>query len=162
LRQAITFEVKSLGLRAVRSDGPPTRELLDVAAELSVPVIYYPVHKNNEGPARWYHMIASTYPSVNFILPHLGDYASYTWWAHIETIDLLKRYPNIYIDTSAILEIKYLAMACLELKPDRILFGSVAPELDPRVAVETIRLMKLSREAQEKIMGVNLIGLLKI
>ena len=42
LRQMLTEEVKSMGLRAVRSDGHPTRELLDAALELNIPVLYYP------------------------------------------------------------------------------------------------------------------------
>ena len=42
LRKLITDEVKSMGLKAVRSDGPPTRELLDVVRDLGIPVIYYP------------------------------------------------------------------------------------------------------------------------
>jgi predicted TIM-barrel fold metal-dependent hydrolase len=162
IRQLLTAEIKSLGLRGVRSDGPPTRELLDTAADLAIPVIYYPRMAYTEGPAHWYHMIATTYPKVNFILPHLGGYASNKWWTHIEAIDLVKRHPNVYVDTSGILEIKYLAMAIRELRPDKILFGSVAPELDARVAMETIRLMKLSHEHHAKIMGANLLRLLKI
>ena len=35
----LTAEVKQMGLRAVRSDGAPTRELVDTAAELAIPVI---------------------------------------------------------------------------------------------------------------------------
>jgi hypothetical protein len=42
LARALTDEVKSMGLRGVRSDGHPTRELLDAALELRIPVLYYP------------------------------------------------------------------------------------------------------------------------
>src|SRR5579872_3950927 len=80
VRQTLTEEVKSMGLRAVRSDGHPTRELLDTAADLDIPVIYDSKLNRGQGPARWYHMIASTYPQVRFVLPHLGQYRSENWW----------------------------------------------------------------------------------
>jgi len=47
LRRMLLEEVKSMGLRGVRSDGHPTRELLDAALELNIPVMYYP------GPGKW-------------------------------------------------------------------------------------------------------------
>ncbi len=160
IRQRLTAEVKSMGLRAVRSDGHPTRELVDAAADLRIPVIYYPTLSPGETPARWYYTLAGTYPQVNFILPHLGQYRSWAWWGHMEALDLVKRYPNVYVDTSGIGSIKYLEMAVRELPPERILFGSFAPELDPRVAMETLRLMKLSPERSAKIMSANVLRLL--
>lgn len=161
IRQTLVEEVRSLGLKAVRSDGHPTRELLDTAVELNIPVIYYPDQKDGHGPARAYYIMASTYPSVRFILPHLGQYCSQYWWAHMEALDLVKRYPNIYVDTSGIGSLKYLEMAVKELPADRILFASFAPELDPRVGRETIRLLKLSSEGSAKILGGNILELLR-
>ena len=166
IRKTLTEEVRSMGLRGVRSDGHPTRELLDAAAELRIPVIYYPQRSGRANersavpPARWYHIIASTYPQVNFILPHLGSYCSQLWWGHFEAMDLVKRYANVYVDTSGIGNIKYLAMAVKELPPEKILFSSFAPELDTRVGIETVRLMNLSPEASAKVMGGNMSRLL--
>lgn len=161
LRSLLTTEIRSMGLRAVRSDGPPTRELLDAARDLGIPVIYYPDMQLAQGPAQFFHMPALAYPEVTFILPYLGRYAS-TWWVHIEAIDLAKRYPNVHLDTAALVEPKYLAQAVRELSADRILFGSGAPHLDSRVAVETVRLLHLSPVDQAKVMGGNLLRLLKL
>ena len=114
LRPMLLEEVRSMGLKAVKSDGHPTRELLDVVAELKIPVMYYPENRNEvratseraerayldssdrstEPPAAAYHMMATIYSSVRFILPHLGSYRSDTWWAHIDAIDLARRYPE--------------------------------------------------------------------
>jgi uncharacterized protein len=161
IRQTVIDEVRSMGLQAVRSDGHPTRELLDTAAVLNIPVIYYPDQNSTPGPARWYHIMASTYSSVRFILPHLGQYCSRYWWAHMEALDLVRRYPNVYLDTSGIGSVKYLEMAVKELPADRILFASFAPELDPRVGVETIRLVKLPAESSTKVLGENITALLR-
>src|SRR6266487_2528599 len=46
-------EVKSMGLRGVRSDGHPNRELMDAAAELRIPVIYYPKVTGGQTISRW-------------------------------------------------------------------------------------------------------------
>jgi predicted TIM-barrel fold metal-dependent hydrolase len=161
IRQMLTEEVKSMGLRAVRSDGHPTRELLDAGADLHIPVIYYPKRRPGQGPGRWYHMIAATYPHVRFLLPHLGEYRSDTWWGHMEALDLVRRYPNVYVDTSGIGSLKYLEMAVRELPPERILFATFAPELDPRVGMETIRLMKLPPSQYARVMGGNLLEILE-
>jgi predicted TIM-barrel fold metal-dependent hydrolase len=160
LRQLLIAEVKSLGLKGVRSDGHPTRELLDVVAELNIPVIYYPDLEEYHGPAQAYYMIATAYPSVKFILPHLGAYRSWQWWAHYEAIDLAKRFPNVYVGTSSVISRKYLEMAARELPADRILFGSFAPELDPRVEIFSVKLLKLPKPSEALVLGGNIQRLL--
>jgi len=160
LRQMLTEEVKSMGLRGVRSDGHPTREFLDAALELSIPVMYYPMPSRGQGVGRFFHMPAMAYPKVNFILPHLGQYRSLNWTAHMEALDLARRYPNVYVDTSGVGSFKYLEMAVRELPSERILFGTSAPELDPRVEKEALRLMKLPPDSYANVAGRNILRLL--
>jgi predicted TIM-barrel fold metal-dependent hydrolase len=105
-------------------------------------------------------MIATAYPSVNFILPHLGAYRSWQWWAHYEAIDLVKRFPNVYVGTSSVISRKYLEMAARELPPERILFGSFAPELDPRVEIFSLKLLKLPKPSEALVLGGNIQRLL--
>jgi hypothetical protein len=160
LRPMLIEEVKSMGLKGVMSDGHPSRELLDTVAELKIPVLYYPDLREYPGPARAYYMIATNYPSVNFILPHLGAYRSWQWWANYEAIDLVKRFPNVYVETSSVVCRKYLEMAARELPAERILFGSQAPELDPRVELHSIKLLKLPAAAEASVLGGNMQRLL--
>jgi predicted TIM-barrel fold metal-dependent hydrolase len=42
LRQMLIEGVRSTGLKGLRTDGHPTRELLEMVAELKIPVMYYP------------------------------------------------------------------------------------------------------------------------
>jgi len=160
LRRTLIGEVKSMGLKGVRSDGHPTRELLDAVAELNIPVIYYPDLSEYPGPARAYYMIATAYPSVKFILPHLGAFRSWQWWAHYEAMDLVRRFPNIYVGTSSVISRKYLEMAARELPPQRMLFGSFAPELDPRVEMFSVKLLKLPEQSEALVLGSNMQRLL--
>jgi len=134
--------------------------VLDTVAELHIPVVYYPDLNEYPGAARAYYMIATAYPSVKFILPHLGAYRSWHWWAHYEAMDLVKRFPNIYVGTSSVISRKYLEMAARDLPAERILFGSSAPELDPRVEIYSVKLLKLAEPAKALILGSNMEKLL--
>jgi predicted TIM-barrel fold metal-dependent hydrolase len=98
-------------------------------------------------------MIAAAYPSVNFILPHLGVYRSWQWWGHYEAIDLVKRFPNVYVGTSSVFSSKYLDKAAQEIPAERIVFGSFAPVLDPRVEIHSVKSMKLADPAKALILG---------
>jgi predicted TIM-barrel fold metal-dependent hydrolase len=155
LARDLTTEVKSMGLRGVRSDGHPTRELLDCALELHIPVVYYPSPEKWQQLGGFYHMPASAYPKVDFIIPHVGQYCSWNWPPHIEAIDLAKRYANIYLDISGVGSFKYVEMAARELPADKLLFGTCAPEMDPRVGREALRLLKLPQHLYAKVAGGN-------
>ena len=124
IRRMLTEEVQQMGLRAVRSDGPPNRELVDTAAELGIPVIYYPRMTSGQPASRYYHTLVAAYPGVTFILPHLGQFRSSAWWAHIDAMDLVKRYRNVYVDTAGVGSLKYLEMAVRDIPAERILFGT--------------------------------------
>ena len=166
LEQMLVEEIKVMGLKGVKSDGHPTRELLDVAAEFKIPVIYYPDPDEGLHTGRMYHNMATAYPSVNFILPHLGSFRSLVWWAHMETIDLVKRYPNVYAETSGVVVHDYyegsggLERAARELPSEKLLFGSFAPELDPRVEIYAIKLLKLPGPQEAQVLGGNILRLL--
>ena len=185
IRQMLTTEVRSMGLKAVRSDGHPSRELLDAARELGIPIIYYPMNGpialvRGDYTQEWFYLMADVYSDVNFILPHLGKWGAWSNFAvYRSVIDFARNQKNIFLDTSGLMYVKMLELAVHEIPTDRILFGSCAPELDARVAVETIRLLHprnsrdifvapgtpakgLTPEQKEKIMGGNIRKLLKL
>jgi hypothetical protein len=172
LRQVLIQEVKSMGLKGLRTDGHPTREVLDAVAELKIPVMYYPNlldiyppgssgSREFPGPTSAYYWMATEYPSVNFILPHLGCYRSMpNMIAHIEAIDLAKRFSNVYVETSGVMNHKYLEKAAAELQAEKIVFGSNGPEEDPRVEMHMIKLLKLGKQQAAAILGGNMLRLL--
>lgn len=162
LKAMLTEEVRSRGLKGLKSDGHPTREILDVVAELGIPVIYYPVPNPCSELVRMYHLMANTYASVKFILPHLGSYRSARWWVHLEAIDLAKRHPNVYLEATGLDGHQYLEMAARELPAEKIVFGSFAPEHDPRVELHAIKLLKLPDQQEAKILGANIRRLLQL
>ena len=54
----------------------------------------------------------------------------------------------------------FAEMAARELPPAKILFGTCAPELDPRVGREALRLLKLPPDRHAKVAGLNMLRLL--
>ncbi len=160
LKPMLVEEVRVMGLKGVKCDGHPTRELLDVVGEFKIVVIYYPDPDEGINAGRMYHNMARAYPQVNFIIPHLGSFRSLVWWAHMETIDLVKRYPNVFAETSGVVAHDYLKRAAQELPANKILFGSYAPELDPRVEIYAVKLLSLPEPQEAKVLGGNIRHLL--
>ncbi len=147
-------EVESLGLKGLKLHRLPTRELLDAVAELGIPVLYHPEKVAN------FHMIAAEYPQVPLLMAHLGNFASRDWAEHLEAISVARRYPNVYLETSSVVFFKFLEMAARELGAGKLIFGSDGPEVDSRVELYKIRLLKLAPADEARVLGGNIARLL--
>lgn len=147
-------EVETLGLKGLKLHRLPTREVLDAVAELGIPILYHPDKVSD------FHMLAQEYPKIPFIVAHLGSFASQDWTEHIAAIAVAARYPNVYLDTSSVVFFKYLEMAAKELGARKLIFGTDGPELDSRVELYKVRLLKLPPEDEAMVLGGNIIRLL--
>ena len=147
-------EVEQLGLKGLKLHRLPTREVLDAVAELRIPILYHPEKVSN------FHIIAAEYPRIPFIMAHLGNFASRDWTEHVAAIDICRRYPNVYLETSSVVFFKFLEMAAKEAGPDKLIFGSDGPELDSRVELHKIKLLKLKPADEAKVLGGNILRLL--
>jgi len=154
IRALLRREVESLGLQGLKLHRLPGREVLDAVAELGIPVLYHPEKVSN------FHLIAAEYPKVNFLMAHLGNFASRDWTEHLAAIDVARRYPNVYLETSGVVFTHYLEMAAKELGAGKIIFGSDGPELDSRLEIHKIRLLKLPPAEEARVLGGNLLSLL--
>jgi predicted TIM-barrel fold metal-dependent hydrolase len=154
IRGMLKREVESLRLRGLKLHRLPTREVLDTVAELNIPILYHPEKVAN------FHMIAQEYPQVVLIMAHLGNFGSQNWSEHIEAIHVARLYPNVYLETSSVVFFKFLAMAAKELGPDKLIFGSDGPELDSRIELHKIKLLKLPADREAQVLGGNIARLL--
>ena len=154
IRGMLKREVESLGLRGLKLHRLPTREVLDTAAELGIPILYHPEKVAN------FHLISQEYPQITFIMAHLGNFGSRSWTEHVEAIEVARRYSNVYLETSSVVFFKFLEMAAKELGPDKLIFGSDGPELDSRVELHKIKLLKLPPDGEAKVLGGNIDRLL--
>lgn len=154
IRPMLRREVESLGLRGLKLHEHPTREVLDAVAELGIPILYHPSRVSS------FHMIAPEYPQISFIMAHLGNFASRDWPEHLAAIDVARRYPNVYLDTSSVVFFKFLEMAAREPGPKKLIFGSDGPELDSRVELYKVKLLKLPPSDEALVLGGNIARLL--
>lgn len=150
-------EYHELGVRGVgEMEEEPTPELLDVAKELKIPVLIHPPHEH----VAPFNDFVPSYPDVNFIVAHLGSSGSEDFEEHLAAINLAKRYPNVYLDTSNVVITRYLEIAVEEVGPRKILFGSDEPESDCRLEIFKIRNLRLPKKHEEMILGGNILRLL--
>lgn len=154
IRAMLRREVESLGLKGLKLHEHPTREVLDTVAELGIPILYHSSRVSD------FHLIASEYPQISFIVAHLGSFASGNWTEHMAAISVARRYPNVYLDTSSVVFQKFLEMAAKELGPTKLIFGSDGPELDSRVELYKVRLLKLAPADEAMVLGGNITRLL--
>jgi predicted TIM-barrel fold metal-dependent hydrolase len=134
--------------------GIPTREMVETAAELSIPILFHPPKVGDSLE------VVQSYPEVSFILAHLGSFASRDWREHVCAIEAAKKLPNFYLDTSSVVFFEYLERAARELPPEKLIFGSDGPLVDSRVELYKVRLLKLPREKEQLILGGNIRRLL--
>jgi uncharacterized protein len=154
VRKMLRREVENLGLKGLKLHRLPTREVLEAVAELHIPILYHPEKVAN------FHMIAAEYPTINFIMAHLGNFASHDWNEHLEAISVARRYPNVYLETSSVVFFRYLEMAAQELGPGKLIFGSDGPEVDSRVELYKIKLLKFAKADEARVTGGNIERLL--
>lgn len=101
------------------------------------------------------HSLCKKFPQVPVILGHLGG----VHW--LETIDLAKATPNIYLDLSATFTIIAPTMAIKEI-PERVLFGSDAPYGDPLLVKSMIERITPDKQVREQVLGENIVRLLQM
>ena len=154
IRGMLVREVRELGLRGLKLHVHPTTEVLDTVAELRIPVLYHP------GRVAQFDQIARDYPTVDFLLAHLGSDLSQNWREHVAGIEMAGRYPNVYLDTGAVVLTRYIEQAVRELGPRKIVFGSDEPEVDCRLEIYKVRVLGLAKEQERMILGGNMQRLL--
>ena len=142
------------GLKVHGHDGRITREVCAAAQEFALPVLYDVV-----GETAVVELLATEYPDVAFIIPHLGSFAD-DWRAQLALIDHLVRHPNVYADTSGVRRFDLLQQAVKRAGARKILFGSDGPWLHPGVELAKVRALRLPPAEEQLVLGGNVLRLL--
>ena len=143
-----------VGIKVHRHDARISREICEVARSHRLPVLY-----DVMGEVSAVELLATEYPDVAFIIPHLGSFAD-DWRAQLALIDHLMRHPNVFTDTSGIRRFDLLVQAVRRAGPGKFLFGSDGPWLHPGVELAKVRALGLSRQDEERVLSRNLLQLI--
>jgi len=142
------------GIKVHRYDARITREICDVARTFALPVLY-----DVMGEVSVVELLATEYPDVDFIIPHLGSFAD-EWKAQVAFIDHLARHPNVYTDTAGVRRFDLLESAVERGGAHKILFGSDGPWLHPGVELAKVKLLRLPPADEKLILGENFLRLI--
>jgi predicted TIM-barrel fold metal-dependent hydrolase len=137
------------GIKVHGHDAMPTREVCEAALAFHIPLM-----ADVAGRAHVVEMLASEFPRLNFIIPHLGSFAD-DWRAHQQVIDQLVRFPNVYTDTSGVRRFDYIVQAVKRAGPRKVLFGSDGPYLHPGVELYKIKVLGLPPDQEALVLGGN-------
>jgi predicted TIM-barrel fold metal-dependent hydrolase len=161
VREAIT----ELGCRMIKImpaiyNAPPTgaavRALADLAREHGVALNIHST--GNNGDPLEIGALARRYPEVPIIMDHMG-YRNDGRAAILAAQDN----PNLYLGTTiAAYEPSFVATGIREVGPERVIFGSNAPNCYPDLAVESLRRANLGDDVLALVLGGNLARLLNI
>lgn len=137
------------GIKVHRHDARITREVCETARSFGLPVLY-----DVMGETSTVELVATEYPSVAFIIPHLGSFAD-DWQAQRVMIDVLARHPNVYTDTSGIRRFDLLVEAVRRAGPRKVLFGTDGPWLHPGVELSKVLALGLPARQQQLVLAGN-------
>ena len=93
------------GIKVHRYDARISREICETARHFKLPVLY-----DTMGEVSTIYLIATEYPDVNFIIPHLSSFGD-DWKAQQAFLSPLERFKNIYTDTSGVRRFDLLQQA---------------------------------------------------
>ena len=141
------------GIKTHRYDARISREICEAARRFSLPVLY-----DTMGEISILDLIATEYPDVAFIIPHLGSFAD-DWKAQLAFLSPLERFPNIYTDFSGVRRFDLMEQALKRAGAGKVLFGSDGPWIHPGLELMKIYELKLGREEQNKILFKNFLRL---
>jgi predicted TIM-barrel fold metal-dependent hydrolase len=137
------------GLKIHRHDARISREICEAAKKFKLPVLYDPT-----GEISTVELIATDYPEVNFIIPHLSSFAD-DWRAQISFVDMLVRHKNVFTDTSGVRRFDVLEMAYKRAGAHKIIFGTDGPWLHPAVEIAKVYALKLPEKELSLVLGGN-------
>ena len=143
------------GIKVHRYDAPITREICEAARRFRVPILY-----DVMGEIAVVDLLATEYPDIPFIIPHLGSFAD-SFKAQRAFIDPLFRHPNVFTDTSGVRRFDLLEEAVCRAGASKILFGSDGPWLHPGVELAKVLALGLPQWNEAAVLAGNCLRLIR-
>jgi predicted TIM-barrel fold metal-dependent hydrolase len=152
--------IKGVKLHPASYNLPPfggiTVEIMKKAAHYDIPVLFHCSDELMTFPLQIGEAMRES-PYTTVIMAHMGGF-----FHHKDLIELMKRRPLAYTDTSEFPFSTGIREFIEKLGPDRILFGTDLPTDNPALEIEKIRMLNLGQEIEDKLFYKNAAHLLKI
>jgi predicted TIM-barrel fold metal-dependent hydrolase len=132
---------------------PATIPILEKCVELKFPVLAHATPQECE-------YLLSYVPECMLMMAHAGcqPFAKGDW---NRAIMAARKYPNLYLETaSSTIDLGFLEQAVAALGPEKIVFGTDTPLLDPHVQLTKICDTKIGAAALDLILGGNILRLM--
>jgi predicted TIM-barrel fold metal-dependent hydrolase len=152
------FNMKGVKLHPVGNLSHPASEvsmrIIRRAAAHRAPVLFHCGDEPLTTPLQ-IGLAAEAVPEASIILGHMGGYF------HVdEAIEVARRLPNIYLETSAMPYPAQIHRAVEAIGSERVLFASDGPGCLPKLEVYKVRLAGLSPSEEERVFATNILELL--
>jgi predicted TIM-barrel fold metal-dependent hydrolase len=132
---------------------PGTAVLLEAAAEYDMPILAHTTPDECD-------YLMTQVPQARLLMAHMGGHP-YAYGDWHRAVMVAKKHPNLLIDTaSSQIDNGMLEHAVAELGPEKILFGTDMPLLDPHTQLAKVTGANISAEAKRLILGGNVARLL--
>lgn len=149
------------GMRGLKIYSTPEASIAEPAM---IPILEKCVELNfvvlaHTTPAECEYLMTAV-PECRFMMAHAGGqpFAKGDW---NRAIMAAQRFPNLYLETaSSTIDTNFLETAVAELGPEKIIFGTDTPLLDPWTQLAKIRETRLTPAARELIFGGNIARLI--
>lgn len=134
---------------------PGSYALLAAAAEYGMPILAHTT------PDECDHLMQHV-PQARLLMAHMGGHP-YAFGDWHKAVAVAQKHENLLLDTaSSQIDDGMLEYAVEHIGPERILFGTDMPLLDPATQLAKVQGSELSAEAKGLILGGNLVRLLGI
>ena len=157
-RAFAAFNMKGVKLHPVGNLSHPgsdvTLRVIRRAAEHQAPVLFHCGDEALTTPLQ-IAVAAEAVPHATIILGHMGGYF------HVdEAIEVAARFPNVYLETSAMPYPAQIRRAIDIIGSQRVLFASDGPGCLPKLEVHKVRLAGLSPPEEDRVFAGNIRELL--
>jgi predicted TIM-barrel fold metal-dependent hydrolase len=128
-----------------------------------LPLIIHPLFKDKVGRIK---SIAAVAPKLKVILAHMGRSHLFTDEDVMYNLRELKKYENVYFETSTVRVCKAIENAVNIVGPDRVMFGSDYPfskELNEdsiEIEKNVVLMSRISEDKKQKIFGMTIKSLI--
>lgn len=120
--------------------------ILEVCEQEQIPILTHSTGGDSLSGAQAIKAVAEKFPNLILIIGHGGIFSDR------EVAQVAKDYPQLYIEISVEYEAGKLEETIEMVGADRIMFGSDCPLHHPSVMLQRVRVIKLSKDEEEKIL----------